>query len=130
MYTITIHYKDGDSFKTWESDTTLDGQWELDVAKENLKRIKEHYTAYDKRNNYVSMGKNENPLLEELKKERWFSPKVESWDSWEYSLVLLENDGTTKKYSTRWCGYFERLISAKVVAIVPEENDMEFEWGY
>ena len=130
MYTITIHYKDGDSFKTWESDITLDGKWELDVAKENLKRIKEHYTAYDKRNNYVSMGKNENPLLEELKKERWFAPKVEYWDSWEYSLVLLENDGSSKKYSTGWCGYFERLISAKVVAIVPEENDMEFEWGY
>jgi len=125
MYTINVKYKDGDSYKSYKTEKTLDSGWELEVAKENLKRIKEHYTAYSKRNNYVSIGKSENDLLKELKAQRWYSTG-EKYSTWEYNINLLENDGSSKTYYISWTGYFTRLISASIVC--KEDDDMSFEW--
>ena len=130
MYKIVIHYQTGDSFKSYETDDEL-GEWDLDVAKENLKRIKEHYKAYSDRNNYYSIAlrKKAEDELEKHKKERWFVNGVSlGLQNWQYSVNLLENDGSEKEYRCFWVGYFERLLSGKIEAIVPEESDMEFEF--
>ena len=47
-YKIKYSYRTGDSFNTSEGEDTLEYVWtDLDVAKEALKRIKEHYKWYD-----------------------------------------------------------------------------------
>lgn len=128
MYTIKIDYSTGDSFNTYDTDTTLSGEWTLEVAKENLKRIKSHYTLYQNRNNYYSMGMQVKgkDILEDAKKEVWFYSDDNTYGIWEYCLNLLENDGSVKKYDTCWIGYFERLISARVISITPEDDEMNF----
>ena len=132
MFTIFLEYTTGDTFHTEETSTTLEAEWTLDVAKENLKRIKEHYKAYQDRNGYAScmMGKRENDLLEKIKNERWFiQQKVGSWTlGWEHSVRLLENDGSTNDYSCDWCGYFETLHGGRIVGCKPngDDNDLEF----
>lgn len=128
MFTIKIDYRTGDSFKSYDTDITLSGEWTLEVAKENLKRIKEHYTLYQNRNNYYSIGMQVKgkDILEDAKKEAWFYSGDNTYGAWEYSLNLLENDGSAKKYDTCWIGYFERLISARIISITPEDDDMTF----
>lgn len=129
MYTIKVRYITGDSFNSYETDCDLEGSWELEVAKENLKRIKEHYKLYDNRNNYYSLGMAEyfEQILKDINNASWFC-KGNGRDSstWQWHINLKENDGSEKDYYVRWCGYFERLVTAKVTAITPEENDMEF----
>ena len=129
MYTITARYQTGDSFNSYDTSDTLEAKWTLDVAKENLKRIKEHYKAYQDRNNYYSMSfhKEGESILEKIKNEPWFyEDKDETYrNSWTFSVVLLENDGSSKEYPTSWTGYFERLYGANIAAL--EEDDMSFE---
>lgn len=126
MYNIEVRYKTGDTFKTYDTKTTIEGNWNLETAKENLKRIKEHYKYYDNRNQFVSMAmeKRENELFEKLEQERFFTDK----NNWNWSIMFLENDGSSKKYSVEWCGYFERLLGASIVGVMPDESDMEFEY--
>lgn len=134
MYTITLKYQTGNSFRSYETETTLEASWLLDVAKENLKRIKAHYTAYSNRNGYVScmMGKKENELLKTIKSEPWYVSQPEysygGYDSsWESNVMLMENDGSSKEYYCNWCGYFEHLHGGRIVAVVGEDSDMEFD---
>lgn len=128
MYTIKIDYRTGDSFNTYDTDTTLSGEWTLEVAKENLKRIKSHYTLYQNRHNYYSMGMQVKgkDIVEDAKKEPWFYTGDGCHGNWEYELYLLENDGSSKSHSTLWIGYFERLISAKIISKIPEDDEMSF----
>lgn len=123
MFTIKIDYVTGDSFKLYEADTTLSGEWTLEVAKENLKRIKEHYIQYQIRNNYYSIALQDKAtkLEEDISNKSWHTGKY-----WEYSLNLLENDGSVKEYRCPWIGYFESLNSARIISITPEDDEMTF----
>lgn len=48
MYRIKISYLTGDSFGTQDTYDYLELTWKnLDIAKENLQRIKEHYELYE-----------------------------------------------------------------------------------
>jgi len=118
MYTIEAHYKTKNSFHTYETDTTLNASWTLEVAKENLSRIKEHYRAVCDRNNYYSIGSKKGDELKNIISSKdWFVAEDNGYkDSslWENCINLKENDGTFKHYSVEWCGYFETLIHAKV----------------
>ena len=124
MFTIHVDYHTGDSFHSYDTDTTLSGEWSLEVAKENLKRIKEHYTAYQIRNNYFSIALQDKAkkLEGDISSKSWYTGNY-----WEYSVNLLENDGTKKEYHCNWIGYFERLIRAEIISITPEDSDMVFE---
>ena len=47
MYQIQINYSTGDSFHTEDREERIDFVWtNLEVAKENLQRIEEHYKMY------------------------------------------------------------------------------------
>ena len=48
MYRIKISYSTGNSFGSDDTWDYLELTWkDLDIAKENLQRIKEHYTLYE-----------------------------------------------------------------------------------
>lgn len=126
MYSIEVSYSDGDSCHHYNATETLEFSWTLEVAKENLKRIKNHYKAYSDRNGYVAcmLGDKEVSLLEFIKTQPWYDN-----DGWTASIIFLQNDGTSKHYSTSWTSYFASLIGAKIVVAINKEEDgdeMEF----
>ena len=102
-YSIEIDYTHGDSFNSERSKLVLEESWNLETAKINLQRIKEHYQAYNNRNGFVScMLKN-------------------------HEEKLLDNNGSPYVYNTStWMGYFEILHGARIVLINDNEDDMEF----
>jgi hypothetical protein len=65
-YRIKISYQTGDSFHSEDAEDYLELTWKnIDIAKENLQRIKEHYEMYKGINSCSSYMKN-------LSKEEWF----------------------------------------------------------
>ena len=137
MYTIEIDYTHGNSFRSERTELELEYEWTLDVAKENLQRMKEHYKAYSNKNGYVScmMDKKENELLNQIKDKPWFVAKAmhgygSGVGDWQNHIMFKENDGTEKEYSTyTWTDYFAHLHGAKIVFIkenVDDEDDMSF----
>jgi hypothetical protein len=122
-YRIIINYNTGDSFSNVPNqEETLDGEWEsLDVAKENLQSIKEHYMMNIELSRATPKKKEE--ILEKNSDKSWFCPRDGKlvWDS-SYSLKLKMDNGNYWQISTGvWCGYFESLNSAK---IVPDDTGM------
>ena len=113
-YQIKISYSDGDSESTWDSEEYVNLEWEnLDVAKENLKRIKQHYKEYEFLNGWHSWettNKEFNRRVENLKKFPWHSPP-----DWHSAIILKTDSGENFTANVFWCGYFERLKSAEIV---------------
>lgn len=141
-YKIVIDYRTGDSFKNEDVIETLDLTWTLlDVAKENLQFIKEHYIQYQNLNDY-NYGKlkktreetydlnkewfvNE-PVLFSIKNNNLITEKDKKRlgdGNWEYRpdphlaeicLYLKTDTGKKMRMKAFWCGYFEQLYSAEI----------------
>ena len=101
MFDIEIHYQTGNSFNTEELTEMLGNPVSsIEDAKTNLKRIKENYKKNRDAPNYAK----------------------------EYDIVLATDNGE-RKITPFWIGYFEKLISAKIV-LDEGMKDIEFEtWG-
>lgn len=122
MYTIKIDYETGDSFGSEDCSSLLEASWNLEVAKENLKRIEEHYKTIKDRDNYVSIASSkETDLMKKIKNERWY---VERY--FERYIKLLENDSTEKEYRCFWTGYFEILHGGTIVETDEYNSTMSF----
>lgn len=121
-YSIQISYKTGDSFSSRDDVDTLDLTWnKLEVAKENLKRIKEHYLWYEEINNsYKSRNRNQNPKEPEWHKEI----KIDHGDN-NAIISLKTDDGKDFQFYAFWCGYFETLYSAEIVF---SDNDLRVDF--
>lgn len=121
-YTIAIDYTTGDSFGSERSTEHVGCSWaDIDKAKEALRRIQAHYTAYrDGRREYTA----EKKFIEAIRKEPWFWAE-DGCELWKYGLLVEKDDGSTQQISAFWCGYFETLHAAEVVADEPEAHDMK-----
>lgn len=75
-YRIKYNYDTGDSFRqSPDNSDFLEMVWEdLEVAKQNLQRIKDHYSQYRDCNSY-SARKNKAEILEANKDKDWFVRK-------------------------------------------------------
>ena len=98
-YEIQIDYQTGDSFNTEEIEGEAIGlvNRDLDKAKENLKRIKDHYARCS-----------DNPNTGD-----------------RYQLTLLQDEGEIT-ITPFWIGYFETLRGANIVCSEEGEDDMSF----
>jgi hypothetical protein len=121
MYKILLSYSTGDSFDTEDTSDYLELSWnDLDIAKQNLKRIGEHYRVYnlyDKMSNKYDLkylDKKDIDLFESRKSKDWFVADKDSYTE-RYSLILKTDAGKDWKISAFWCGYFEHLQSAEIV---------------
>jgi hypothetical protein len=148
-YRINISYRTGGSFGNSDENQLLELSWsDLDVAKENLLRIQEHYTMYRSINDSYSKKSKETEFTENIDKP-WFvfvpklfcissnraidekdKEKVGEGD-WEYRpddyyaencLNLKTDSGNEMQMTAFWCGYFESLYSAE---IIPDRSDMK-----
>lgn len=117
-YQIKYNYNTGDTFHTEEGvEDLLEMNWDdLEVAKANLERIKEHYEQY-KRGTIYSNKRNKDVYGENRQKD-WF---VASYPL--YCINLYTDDGKPWQIYAPWCGYFESL---NYVEIVVNDNDMKY----
>ena len=129
---IKIWYSTGNSFGSEDTSTVLEMEWNnMDVAKANLRRIKEHYICYTVDNDYS--GKKgwyfkelspENKLMYDTKEQQdWYHKS--KYNSYYHSLVLKTDDGKDWQISPSWIGYFESLKEGKIIF---DDADTHFEF--
>lgn len=117
-YKIKYSYKTGDSFHSHDVEDILDYEWEnLDIAKEALKRIREHYKWYE----YMEGARYE----DKVEKPKWFNVKSDGVDEdLIHHLINLPMDNWQEvQFWPPWCGYFEKLNGAEIVL---DSIDMSF----
>jgi hypothetical protein len=122
VYQIEYFYKTGDSVRSENLTERLEAKWtNLDVAKDNLRRIREHYQYYT--SNHVHCYYRKIDLKKsnlEASAKDWF---VKEYD---FCLILKTDEGRPLQISAPWCGYFESLFNAKIVLeTIPIDSDME-----
>lgn len=150
-YKIEIHYATGNSLNSEDCFDDLELTWDdLNVAKDNLQRIKEHYKMTQELNSY-SNKKSRDEIIEENKNKPWFvnvpkpfvpksnvfiteasalKLKKENWEyrpdfySAESCLLLKADNGNTMQMSAFWIGHFEHLYGAEIKI---DNSDMKFE---
>lgn len=97
MFDIEIDYTTGGSFNLKRSKETLGNPSSLKNAKENLRRIKEHY-----------IDCHDNPNSDK-----------------KYGITLLTDDGE-RTIDPFWIGWFETLHGARVIADGDTDMSFEF----
>lgn len=117
MFQIKIIYETGNSFGTSKETDYLELTWaDIEQAKLNLRRIKEHYDWYDYEQNkrgYLPVKKFERPA--------WHKEANLN----EYQIQLLTDSGKPLIISAFWCGYFETLLRIEILGF---ESDTCYEF--
>ena len=120
-YTIEIYYKSGDSFQDYETTGSVEITWEnLDRAKEALQVLAEHERLHNAADSYCASDKD---------REAFENCRGYHKDK-KYGLVQVQlplDDGTMQPIYPFWQGYFERLISAKIVTVTDENGNTDME---
>lgn len=104
-YIIEISYRTGNTFGSEDIIEGLGYSWDnLDIVKENLKRIKLHHEWYiNKSVHYASTNRRK------IRKPKFVLKK------WNTGIILLNDDGIEMDaIHTFWCGYFETLYYAEI----------------
>ena len=110
LYKIQYKYQTGDSNRTYDSEGVLEMEWKnLDNAKRALQRIKEHYEWYRYENRH-SWSKEK-----EVSRPEWHTK-----EKYDFTVKVMLDNGKEVMFSAPWCGYFERLHNAEIVADDPE----------
>jgi hypothetical protein len=125
-YLIKAEYRTGDSFKSYDTSEIMEGWDNLDIAKENLERIKIHYKYYEyKTSNHRLLYSSKS----EKKKWEEFEANLPSFiiiskDYLGYPLLkLLTDDRSEYQLFPPWCGYFETLYGAEIILNNKREDD-------
>ena len=114
-YRIKYEYKTGDSFHTREEKSILEYEWEdIEIAKEALSRIREHYKWYEYMESPRWRGKVPIP--------KWFKVSEKNEDIMHHLINLPMDNGKEVQFYAPWCGYFETLYGAEIVV-----SDSEYE---
>lgn len=117
-FDIRIYYKTGNSFGSEDTSDLLDiPMSSYEIAKENKRRIKEHYKIYQERHSYRK--------LTDLNFPDFYIP-YHDWGNYKSDTdgIKLLIDDTGKEHellSPFWIGYFERLNEVKIEII--DEDD-------
>lgn len=136
-YKIKIYYTTGDSYKSYECEDLLELSWEnLDIAKENLLAIKEHYDGARDYSDYsfekwVEINKDKfwfvdrkklysisrNQAIDERHKDRFVGDCEYRIDEYmaKSCIKFKTDDGNLMQIGCFWIGYFESLNKAEIV---------------
>lgn len=116
MYRIKVEYETGDSFGKEDTEVILDEKWaDVDVVKENLKRIKEHYAWVCSKGRF----REELPRPDWVRKGRYPYPGSE-----DCYIHLLRDNREEFEVCASWTGYFETLHGASII------SDPEDGWSF
>ena len=113
-YAIDAQYQTGNSFGNEDASDRVAECDGLETAKENLRRIQEHYHWYKDQRDSTKQRRREYGFDKSLP-----VPKPEWLENTEYDfqLRLKTDDGETYIICAPWCGYFESLYGANIVTI-------------
>lgn len=121
MYTITVDYTTGDSFSSERCTEEIGMCWEsLELAREALKSIKQHYELYLERD-----GADCNTVKSKAGRFDWYKNDATKakYDPWYFSLAVRCDDGEWRNIPCdMWTGYFERLHSARITSLFYEDS--------
>ena len=111
MYKIKYSYRTGDSFHTEDREEILEEfEWkDMEIAKEALKRIEEHYRWYASLEHYGRYGESE------VKKPEWHNVDAKDDYTGKSLLNIRMDNGKEIQFWPPWCGYFETLYGAEIV---------------
>lgn len=128
-YEIKYYYQTGNSFGSEDVESRLEMSWEnLDVAKQNLQRIKEHYEmvkAIDAAKWEIRMGKGKREdITVQYENKDWFV-NHKDYTTRENCIILYSDSGKPWQFWCPWCGYFEHLHYAEIIIKDIENNDMK-----
>ena len=122
-YRILVEYRTGDSFSNEDTEEYIDIKWDiLEIAKENLQAIKEHWEMYSKINEYSNKKKSKDKILFEYSDKWWFVKNSDSYYP-EHQMNIKADNGNLMQQTNYWCGYFEHLNGAKIET---DFSDIEF----
>lgn len=104
-YYIEIYYETGDSNGNYDMTSDIGITWDnIDIAKANLKRIKEHYEWHQSKYKY---------FWDDKKNKKVKKPKfVDS--QFDQCFNMITDDGKEFRISAYWCGHFENLYTARI----------------
>lgn len=127
MYKIKYWYETGNTFGREDDEGILEYDWtKIEVAKENLKRIEEHYKYYEATydGRYIR-SQDDKKRIESIKD----NSKDKGWYVAGNSccLKLIGDSGEEWQIWAPWCGYFESLYGAEIITI---EEGMKISFGY
>ena len=114
MYKIKYSYRTGDSFGSEDREEILEYEWEdIELAKEALKRIEEHYRWYES----VSSSYSFSPKT--IERPEWHKNELDDKGYHETTIqnmiVLNMDNGKKVQFWCPWCGYFESLYGCELV---------------
>lgn len=124
-YQIKFNYNTGNSFnQEYGLEDVLELEWEdINNAKANLIRIKEHYQFNRDLNSYNNKSKNNREkFIEEISKKDWYTK-----DRGDFNCLILYTDsGKPFKFWPTWMGYFQSLNYAEIISKVEDGLKIEF----
>ena len=123
MYKIEYTYSTGNSFgRAPDVTDQIELEWNnLEVAKQNLQRIKEHHDFNQKIESYLARA-NRLEIIEAHRSKDWF---VEERGDY-YRIKLYTDDNKPYQMWPNWMGYFESLLSIEIIKPMDEELRIEF----
>ncbi len=135
-YKIQITYDTGgsDYHATGVKSFIEELSWDdLNIVKQNLKYIEEHYIAYCIFKDYNVSKKKYAEVLDAIKNCFWFEP----WSTGNKKIFFNDNCLNLKgdngeKVCVRgafWCGYFETFVNAEIVDTFDSDMKVEFDRG-
>jgi hypothetical protein len=116
-FDIRIYYKTGNSFGSHDANDMLElPTSSYEIAKENKRRIKEHYKIYKQRHSYTK--------LKDLQFPDFYIHFYDfgNWKSDIDGIKLLSDKGEHQVLSPFWIGYFESLNDVKI-EIIDDDDD-------
>lgn len=117
LYKIKYSYQTGDSFHQEDQEDILEFEWsKLEIVKEALRRIGEHYKWFQSKESYIE---------KELPQPKWFNVDADHVTNEKYLINLPLDNGKEVQFFCPWCGYFETLYGAEIVT---EDSDMKIEF--
>lgn len=130
MYTIEVEYRTGNSFNTEELTECIGLVWEdKELARKALASLKEHYNLYKEGEAFIPKRPADQIEKEAMTKEWWLKSDLSDYKTyhswWYYCSVRMDNGDWRNLPTGMWCGYFERLHSARVV-IASEIGDEDY----
>lgn len=146
-YKIEISYQTGNSFNSEDTTDVIELEWDnLEIVKENLQAIKDHY---EMQSNCTGYRSNKEKEYSKNRKKFWFVSELKPYskktkcshtieeykknpdlyelkadDHYAQNCIKLKADnGNLMQMNCFWCGYFETLYGAEVLS---DESDMKF----
>lgn len=119
-YKIKYSYRTDNTFRSYDEEGILDCIWtSLEIVKENLQRIRDHYLFYNAQESAYIQDEKNRVLIEEAPSKPWFNKE----DS--FTLFLKQDNGDKLLIHAPWCGYFETLYEAEIIEELVDDDGMK-----